>query len=92
MDSMLFELAEHAFEQDLKRLDRLIKKQIARERERYKVINAELDCGARSLSTICRRGFPRTIGPAATAMETTTVRPQVISRNAASRSAIGSST
>jgi hypothetical protein len=30
MDSMLFELAEHAFEQDLKRLDRLIKKQITR--------------------------------------------------------------
>ena len=43
MDSMLFEFAEHAFEQDLKRLDRLITKQIARERERYKAINAELD-------------------------------------------------
>jgi hypothetical protein len=43
MDHMLFEFAEHAFEQDLKRLDRLIKKQIVRERERYKAINAELD-------------------------------------------------
>jgi len=43
MDSMLFEFAEHAFEQDLKRLDRVVKKQIARERERYKLINAELD-------------------------------------------------
>jgi hypothetical protein len=43
MDNMLFEFAEHAFEQDLKRLDRLIKKQIARERERYKAINADLD-------------------------------------------------
>jgi hypothetical protein len=42
-DRMLFEFAEHAFEQDLKRLDRLIKKQIARERERYQAINAELD-------------------------------------------------
>lgn len=43
MDSMLFEFAEHVFEQDLKRLDRLITKQIARERERYEAINAELD-------------------------------------------------
>lgn len=43
MRSVLFEFAEHAFEQDLKRLDRLITKQIAQERERYKSINAELD-------------------------------------------------
>jgi hypothetical protein len=43
MDRMLFELAEQTYEQDLKRLDRLITKQIARERERYNAINAELD-------------------------------------------------
>jgi fructose-specific component phosphotransferase system IIB-like protein len=43
MDSMLFELAEHAFDQDLRRLDRLITKQIASERERNRAINAELD-------------------------------------------------
>jgi hypothetical protein len=42
MDRMLFELAEHAFEDDLKRLDRLIKKQIQQERRRTKTINAEL--------------------------------------------------
>ena len=43
MDGMLFEFAEHAFEQDLKRLDQLIKKQIVGERERYEAINADLD-------------------------------------------------
>lgn len=43
MDSVLFELAEHAFEQDLKRLDRIIAKQIAREEQRIGAINAELD-------------------------------------------------
>lgn len=43
MDRMLFELAEHIYEQDLKRLDHLITKQIARERERYNAINSELD-------------------------------------------------
>lgn len=43
MDDMLFELAEHTYEQDLKRLDRLITKQIAQEHERYSAINAELD-------------------------------------------------
>ncbi len=43
MDRMLFELAEHTYEQDLKRLDRLITKQIDRERERYRAINSELD-------------------------------------------------
>jgi hypothetical protein len=43
MDRMLFELAEHAYEQDLRRLDRLITKQIAHERKRYSAINAELD-------------------------------------------------
>lgn len=43
MDRMLFELAEHSYEQDLKRLDRIITKQIARERGRYSAINDELD-------------------------------------------------
>ena len=40
MDRMLFELAEHAFEDDLKRLDRLIKKQIKQERQQTVAINS----------------------------------------------------
>jgi len=43
MDRVLFELAEHTYEEDLRRFDRIITKQIARERERYDAINAELD-------------------------------------------------
>jgi hypothetical protein len=42
MDSMLFELAEDVLEADLKRWDKLIRKQITKERERTKAINAEL--------------------------------------------------
>jgi len=42
MDSMLFELAEDVLEADLERLDKLIRKQIAKERERTKAINSEL--------------------------------------------------
>jgi hypothetical protein len=58
MDSMLFEFAEHAFEQDLKRLDRLITKQIARERERYKAMNAELDLRGTELVEDLSPRFP----------------------------------
>jgi hypothetical protein len=43
MDGVLSELAEHAFEHDLKRFDQLIAKQIKRERQRYEAINVELD-------------------------------------------------
>ena len=57
-DSMLFEFAEHAFEQDLKRLDRLIKKQIAGERERYKAINADLDLRGTELVDDLSPRFP----------------------------------
>jgi hypothetical protein len=92
MDSTLFEFAERVFEQDLKRLDRLIKKQIARERERYKLIRAELDLRGTELVDDLSPQFPANHRPAATSMETITSRPQVISQNAASRSAIGSST
>ncbi len=42
-DRILFEHAEHVFEQDLKRLDRLIKRQIGKDRERYDAIRSELD-------------------------------------------------
>ena len=42
MDRLLFELAEHAFEDDLKRLERVIGKQIRRERRRIQAINAAL--------------------------------------------------
>jgi hypothetical protein len=57
-DSMLFEFAEHAFEQDLKRLDRLIKKQIAREREFYRAINADLDLRGAELVDDLSPRFP----------------------------------
>lgn len=57
-DSMLFEHAEHALEQDLKRLDRLIKKQIAGELERYKAINAELDLRGTELVDDLSPRFP----------------------------------
>lgn len=43
MDAVLFELAERTYEGELKRLDRLIQKQIHRERVRAEAINAELD-------------------------------------------------
>jgi hypothetical protein len=58
MDSMLFEFAEHTFEQDLKRLDRLVTKQIAQERERYKTINAELDLRGTELVDDLSPRFP----------------------------------
>jgi hypothetical protein len=58
MDSVLFEFAEHVFEQDLKRLDRLITKQIARERERYEAINAELDLRGTELVDDLSPRFP----------------------------------
>jgi hypothetical protein len=58
MDSMLFEFAEHAFEQDLKRLDRLITKQIARERVRYEAVNAELDLRGSELVDDLSPRFP----------------------------------
>lgn len=58
MDSMLFEFAENAFEQDLERLDRLITKQIARECERYKAINAELDLRGTELVDDLSPRFP----------------------------------
>jgi len=58
MDSMLFELAEHTYEQDLKRLDRLITKQIAHERERYGAINAELDLRSTELVDDLSPRFP----------------------------------
>ena len=57
-DGMLFELAEHAFEQDLKRLDRLIVKQIASERKRYQTINAELDLAKTELVDDLSPRFP----------------------------------
>ena len=58
MDSMLFEFAEHAFEEDLKRLDHLITKQIARERKRYEAINAELDLRGTELVDDLSPRFP----------------------------------
>jgi hypothetical protein len=58
MDRMLFELAEHTYEQDLKRLDRLITKQIARERERYSAINNELDLQGTELVDDLSPRFP----------------------------------
>ena len=64
MDPMLFELAEHTYEQDLKRLDRLITKQIDRERERYNAINAELDLRGTELVDDLSPRFPANHRPA----------------------------
>ena len=58
MDHMLFALAEHTYEQDLKRLDRVITKQISRERERYTAINAELDLQGTELVDDMSPRFP----------------------------------
>jgi hypothetical protein len=55
---MLFELAEHTYEQDLKRLDRVITKQIDRERERYNAINGELDLRSTELVDDMSPRFP----------------------------------
>jgi hypothetical protein len=57
-ERVLFEFAEHAFEQDFKRLDRLITKQIALERERYEAINAELDLRGTELVADLSPRFP----------------------------------
>lgn len=43
MDGIMFELAERVFEDELKRLDRLIRKQIARDQQRAEAVKAELD-------------------------------------------------
>jgi hypothetical protein len=43
MDGLLFEHAEHTYEEELKRLDRLIQVQIRREHQRLQAISAELD-------------------------------------------------
>lgn len=58
MDSVLFELAEHAFEHDLKRLDQLIAKQIKRERQRYEAFNVELDLRGTELVDDLAPRFP----------------------------------
>jgi len=57
-DGALFELAEHAFELDLKRLDRLITKQIGQDNERHKRIHAELDLGNTDLVDDLSPRFP----------------------------------
>ena len=92
MDSMLFELAEHTYEQDLKRLDRLITKQIARERERYGATTPNSISGARNSSTTCRLGFLPIIGPAVKDTAMTTFLRRDTLRNEASRSATDFST
>lgn len=43
MDGLLFEHAERIYEDDLKRLDRLIQTQIQRERQQFEAISAEFD-------------------------------------------------
>lgn len=58
MNHMLFELAERTYEAELKRLDRIITKQIDRERQRYKAISAELDLSATELIDDLSPRFP----------------------------------
>jgi hypothetical protein len=58
MDHVLFDLAEHTYEQELKRLELLITKQIDVERERYKAINSELNLGGTELIGDLSPRFP----------------------------------
>ncbi len=58
IDGALFELAEHAFELDLRRLDRLITKQIVQDNERHKRIHAELDLQSTDLVDDLSPRFP----------------------------------
>lgn len=58
MNGVLFKFAERVFEQDLKRLDRLITRQIGRERERYRQIDSELDLSGSELVNDLSPRFP----------------------------------
>ncbi|NHN86211.1 hypothetical protein GOB93_16410 [Acetobacter musti] len=58
LNSALFEMAEHVFELDLRRLDRLIAKQIVRERERYKKISGEFNLQGTELVEDLSPRFP----------------------------------
>jgi hypothetical protein len=58
LDGMLFEFAERAYENDLKRLDRLIQTQIGRESARAQAINAELDLRGTELTGDLDPRFP----------------------------------
>lgn len=55
---LLFELAKRAYENDLKRLDRLIETQIDRESARVKAINAELNLGGTEFVSDLHPRFP----------------------------------
>ncbi len=50
MDGLLFEQAERTYEEELKRLDRLIRRQIRREESRIAAIKAELDLSGTELA------------------------------------------
>lgn len=57
-DRFLFAFAEHAYEQELRRLERLIAKQVAKESERYKAINAETNLEGTELVDDLSPRFP----------------------------------
>lgn len=57
-DRLLFEMAEDVLEADLKRLEHLIKRQIAQERRRTKAINAELSLAGSELVGDLAPRFP----------------------------------
>ena len=66
IDGLIFEFAQHVYENELKRLERLIKKQIGRERHRIKVINAELDLHGTELVGDLAPRFPANHRPGRT--------------------------
>lgn len=63
MDPMLFELAEHTYEKELKRLERVIKKQISHESKRYNAVKAELDLRGTELIDDLSPRFPPNYRP-----------------------------
>jgi hypothetical protein len=66
MDSLLFEMAERVFEEELKRLDRLIVRQIKREHRRLRALNAELDLSETELVGDLDPRFPENHRPGLT--------------------------
>lgn len=58
MDGLLFEHAERTYEEELKRLDRLIQVQIRREQQRLQAISAELDLSGTELVGDLHPRFP----------------------------------
>ncbi len=63
-DRLGFELAEKVYEDELKRLDRRIRQQIARERQRWRKLKAQLDLTGTGLDGECHPRHPANHRPA----------------------------